>query len=256
MKKWLAAGAGLILGAELLIHDRQEAGGAEPAPIIVELFTSEGCSSCPPADEVLAELDRSQPIGGARVIALELHVDYWNQLGWTDPFSHADFSARQGGYAGVTKSLSIYTPQMIVDGRAHFVGSSKEKAHAAITAATKTPKAAVRLARAGDVLKVQITDVPAPASGDLAEVWLAVTESDLLTAIPRGENAGRTVAHAPVVRSLKRLGPVSQGAFTGDAPVSISKSSRRDNVRAVIFVQEQKSRRMTGAATLSMKGNG
>lgn len=256
MKKWLAAAAAAALGSALVVHDRRDADSAEPAPIVVELFTSEGCSSCPPADDVLAELDRAQPVGGARVIALGLHVDYWNQLGWTDPFSHADFSARQGGYAGVTRSLSMYTPQMIVDGRAHFVGSNRDKALAAVAAATKTPKATVRLARAGDVIKVQVTDVPATPASDVAEVWLAVTESELRTSIPRGENAGRTITHAPVVRALKRVGQVSQGAFSGDAPVTISKSFKRDNVRGVIFVQEQKSRRIVGAAAVSMKGSG
>src|SRR5437870_9783817 len=92
------------------------------APVVVELFTSEGCSSCPPADELLARLEREQPVANARVIALEEHVDYWNQLGWNDRFSNSLFRGRQNDYARFFRTENIYTPQMIVNGQAEFVG--------------------------------------------------------------------------------------------------------------------------------------
>src|SRR3989442_220758 len=114
-------------------------------PILVELFTSEGCSSCPPADELLTRLDQTQPIPGAEVIALSEHVDYWNHLGWTDPYSSATFSARQNDYARVLDTDEIYTPQMIVDGRVQFVGNNSNRARDAIAAAAREPKAAVTL---------------------------------------------------------------------------------------------------------------
>src|SRR5215468_9246058 len=122
---------------------------AQPAdkrtPVIVELFTSEGCSSCPPADEVLARLEREQPVAGAEIIALGEHVDYWNQIGWTDPFSSRSFSERQGAYAETFRLDGAYTPEMVVDGRVEFVGSDWNKAVAAITQAASAPKADVQI---------------------------------------------------------------------------------------------------------------
>src|ERR1700758_1874902 len=100
--------------------------------VIVELFTSEGCSSCPPADQLLKKLSEEQPIHGAQVVALEEHVDYWNHLGWRDPFSDVEFSRRQEQYSGVFRNDGVYTPQMIVDGQVEFTGSREGRAREAI----------------------------------------------------------------------------------------------------------------------------
>ncbi len=125
------------------------ANGTRRAPVVVELFTSEGCSSCPPADELLRRLEQAQGIAGADVIALELHVDYWNRLGWADPFSAPQFSARQGDYADRFDNESVYTPQMVVDGQTEFPGGNQAKARTAIVAAAQKPKAEIALALAG-----------------------------------------------------------------------------------------------------------
>ena len=101
-------------------------------PVVVELFTSEGCSSCPSADALLAGLAEQQPIEKVEVIALEEHVDYWNELGWVDPFSSHDWTTRQSVYAGILGNGNPYTPQMVVDGRAEFVGNQSRKARQAI----------------------------------------------------------------------------------------------------------------------------
>src|SRR3982074_1663188 len=104
------------------------AGGATRTPVVVELFTSEGCSSCPPAENLLSHMAEQQPIENAEVIALEEHVDYWNELGWVDPFSSREWTARQHAYAGVLGNGNAYTPQMVVDGKTEFVGSQSQKA--------------------------------------------------------------------------------------------------------------------------------
>lgn len=119
--------------------------GAAVAPVLVELFTSEGCSDCPPADALLSKLQKTQPVPGANVIILEEHVDYWDRLGWKDPFSSAAMTTRQAEYADAHGGQQVYTPQMVVDGQAEFVGSSAGNATAAISFAAAVRKPAINL---------------------------------------------------------------------------------------------------------------
>lgn len=231
------------------------------APVIIELFTSEGCSSCPPADELLKRLAQTQPVAGVEIIALEQHVDYWNRLGWTDPFSAPQFSARQGEYADAFARDGVYTPQMIVDGQTEFPGGNQTKARATIAHAAETPKADITLTRAsaapaaGVPLSVRVDKLPSLSADDTAEVLLAITEDNLRTAVPSGENAGHTLAHASVVRSLSVLGqfnPRGGTAFTAQPVVALGAKWQRKNLRAVVFVQEHNSRRMLGAAMIKL----
>ncbi len=144
---------------------------AQRRTVVVELFSSEGCSSCPPADAVLARLAREQPVAGAEVVALELHVDYWNSLGWADPFSSAAFTDRQRAYADAFGRRGTYTPQLVVDGAAEFVGSNEAGARAAVAAAALEPKTQVQLTRSGDRVSIAVTDPT--VGGGAADVWLA-----------------------------------------------------------------------------------
>lgn len=223
--------------------------------MIVELFTSEGCSSCPAADVLLAKLVATQPVAGAEVIALSEHVDYWNRLGWADPFASKQFSQRQGDYAASTQSR-VYTPQMVVDGGAEFVGSDARRATAEIARAAKQRKAVVELAHApgGAGLRVTVRSLPPGQARGTAEVLLAVVEDDLTSDVRRGENAGRQLSHTAVVRRLEVLGSVAGSGEPFDRRVALvpDPSWRRDRLRAVAFVQERESRRILGAAQIRL----
>ena len=245
----------------------QEESAATPAPagtrraVVVELFTSEGCSSCPPADAVLARLDKTQPVEGAEVIPLALHVDYWNHLGWADPFSSHQFSERQGEYASAFGNGRIYTPQMVVDGVREFNGGNFSLAQEAIGKAARQPKGEVQITRSATQadglvrITTQIDTFPKPTDGEAADVLLAITESDLATDVARGENTGRRLAHVGVVRSLKALGglPETPGTtFKAETEVPVEKGWRRENLRAVVFAQERGTRRVLAAASLKL----
>jgi hypothetical protein len=239
---------------------------AEPAnpgqpvrPVIVELFTSEGCSSCPPADALLARLDQQQRLGNAEIIALEEHVDYWDQLGWRDPFSSSEWTLRQQDYAAAFKNGGVYTPQMVVDGRAEFVGSSQSQARSAIADAGLQPKANVAIsikeaAPSQVQIRIEVKMLPVPAPDD-AQVWLAVTESGLHSNVLRGENAGEDLHHAAVVRSLRKVGDAKtslESSYSGRQETRLDAGWKRENLRFVVFVQDPKSRHILGAASVRM----
>lgn len=221
---------------------------ARPAPVVVELFTSEGCSSCPPADALLIRLEKLQPVPNARILVLSEHVDYWNRLGWKDPFSSKQFSERQTEYAEAFGNEGVYTPQMVVDGQAEFVGSDAARAHATIAQAADRPKIPLdvrALASEGQRVRIRVelsTGLPKGTA-----LLLALTEANLSVAVPRGENAGRTIAHTGVVRLLKML-PGKEGATSFEQEWDLSSEWNRAHLSAVAFLQEQASRRITGAA--------
>lgn len=234
------------------------------SPVIVELFTSEGCSSCPPADAVLERLQQTQPVAGAEVIALGEHVDYWNYIGWSDPFSSAAFSARQETYArALGQQDRVYTPQMIVDGQTEFNGSAMNKALDAIAKAARSPKADVRIVipetktqKDNQEIRfnVSVKNVPPVDRGDVAEVILALTEDKLSSNVTRGENSGRKLAHTAVVREMRALGRVDPATKTFDSEktIAIAGGWKREDLRVVVLVQERAHRRVLGAAVLNL----
>jgi hypothetical protein len=216
-------------------------------PVIVELFSSEGCSSCPPADAYLAELDRAQPIDGVSVVALEEHVDYWDDLGWRDPFAQASFGPRQRQYASALTDHRVYTPEIVIDGHLAVDGDMNRAARD-MQAARREARAHVTLERKGNAVHVDVRDVPVAMGDDAAEVWLAITESGLSTRVERGENAGHLLTHAPVVRALRKVGLVTEGTFLVDAPLELDPSWNRGSLRVVAFVQRVRTRRIVGAS--------
>jgi hypothetical protein len=226
-------------------------------PVVVELFTSEGCSSCPPADALLARLEAQQAIPNVQVIALEEHVDYWNSQGWTDPFSDREWTLRQQDYAASLKNQNPYTPQVVVDGHTELVGSREGLAREAIEASAARPKAQLSLsvsrsAKAGTALAtVSVDRITAIQHGDKSEVWLAVTESGLHSAVNAGENAGADLHHASLLRSLRKIGSIDENraaSYSGTSSVHLDSSWKRQNLRVVVFVQGNKSRQIVAAA--------
>lgn len=251
----------LAAAAGLRSHPQSSSitGGAMRTPVVVELFTSEGCSSCPPADSLLAGLALQQPIENVEVIALEEHVDYWNELGWVDPFSSHGWTARQYQYAEVLGNGNPYTPQMVVDGRTEFVGSQGHKAQQTIAQSARMEKTQVALSHANpgkpgeERFSVKIGKLPGTKQHDTVEVWLAITETGLHSAVKRGENAGEDLHHAAIVRSIQKIGEAKAGeetSFAGDASAALLVEWKRENLKAVVFVQEKKGRRILGAAEL------
>jgi len=219
--------------------------GVKKAPVLVELFTSEGCSSCPPADKALAFLENEQPYAQAEIITLALHVDYWNNLGWKDEYSSPLFSQRQTVYAQRLRLDSTYTPQMVVDGRLQFVGSNLGEAGKAITEAAKSPKANIEIVPNGNNLKIKISAVP---KHEDATVFLAIAEDGLASNVKRGENAGKNLEHISVVRELKAIGKIEANSdnYEQDAALALQPDWKKENLKFVVFIQENESRKILG----------
>ncbi|HET6841664.1 MAG TPA: DUF1223 domain-containing protein [Candidatus Angelobacter sp.] len=216
--------------------------------VVVELFTSEGCSSCPPADALLARLKQQGQQHGVEIIPLGFHVDYWNYLGWKDRFSSRAYSQRQEQYAGAFSINGPYTPQMVIDGQKEFVGSDSSRASGAIADEAGRPQTAdVQLAWV-ETGKLQV-HVTAPESV-AGEVKLAITEDNLVSSVGSGENGGRTLRHAAVVREFRTLGKLAHGSFQTEETVSSAKDWKLNDLRYVVFVQ-QGEKSIEGAASLA-----
>jgi hypothetical protein len=231
-------------------------------PVVVELFTSEGCSSCPPADALLQQLEQQQPVAGAEIIALEEHVDYWNHDGWIDPFSSADWTLRQQTYVSLFKK-DPYTPELVINGRSQFAGNDGQQAAREIEKAAGGLKTEVAIGSAGPDAKAQrftvsVGKLAGNTAGDVAEVWLAVTEDGLHSSVSLGENAGHVLHHVATLRSLHKIG-VADGSgtavsFKADPVVKFNSHWQPENLHVTVFVQEKKSREILGAASTRIKG--
>jgi hypothetical protein len=206
--------------------------GTPRVPVLLELFTSEGCSSCPPADALLRKLDSEQPVAGADLIVLSEHVDYWNQLGWKDPFSSPQFSERQRDYA---RSLGgeVYTPELVVDGAKGFVGSDESATRRAIHDALGAAKTPIRVEAQRMDGKVKVTLHMDQATE--GTVYLALAHDAMKSQVLRGENAGRGLAHVAVVYSLEKVGKVDRKSAAFDREVTVTLKGG-EPTRVVAFV--------------------
>jgi hypothetical protein len=189
------------------------ASGASAGPLaVVELFTSQGCSSCPPADAAMRELSRR-----ADVIALSIPVDYWDYLGWKDTLAKPAFSARQRAYASERGDRQVFTPQVVVNGTRVCVGSDAAALEHLIQAGRPGPSVPVQVSEAGPTLSIE---VGAAAAGQPAQVWVLPVAKAREVAIARGENRGKTIVYANVVRGITRVGEWRGAALKLDVPLS------------------------------------
>jgi hypothetical protein len=217
---------------------QSQSAAAGRRPVLVELFTSEGCSDCPPADALLAQLDTTQSVPGAHVIVLSEHVTYWNHLGWRDPFSLDVIDARQQRYAQTFGADSVATPQFVIDAGAQVAGADSAKLFHIISRAAAAPKVAITIGdahrAAGDSVEFRVRAAAAPNANLVAALAEDATHSE----VARGENAGRTLHHIAVVRVLKDFGSGSADGRTLQlsAPNLLDAKKDGEPLRLVVFL--------------------
>jgi hypothetical protein len=221
-------------------------------PILVELFTSEGCSSCPPADRFLERLDR-QPLGGADFVVLSEHVDYWNHIGWKDRYSSQSYSQRQSAYATRFGLESVYTPQMVVDGKYELTGSDEARARRVFDESLQSPKVAVLVSSVeqgpGPTLRVRVeaNALPYSVPQHEAEIYLATALNKAQSHVSAGENDGRVLSHVAVVRELLKVGRVNRSQpFNQEIELKVTGEDVQ-NLRLIAFVQEPGQGQVLGA---------
>ncbi len=233
-----------LAGANVISPAPVFADSAMP-PVVVELFTSQGCSSCPPAEAFLNELADEEG-----VIALELHVDYWDYIGWTDPFASPQITQRQRDYARELELRYVYTPQMVIDGRHNVVGSHRQQVRSAIGQATLRGKTLAVEFSDEDGGKIIIPEGRPPAGG--ATVWLAIYDGLHETEVKRGENRGQKLKNRNVVRELEEL-----AVWTGERleiPVDLARVAALGRAGCAILVQQGRTGPVIGAAAMPLAG--
>ena len=223
-------------------------GGAERTPVLLELFTSEGCSSCPPAEALLEKIDKIQPLASVNAIVLSEHVDYWNDQGWVDPYSSHAFNTRQDEYGKIFHH-EIYTPQLVVDGSTQLLGSDVNGVVAAMAKSAQTPKVPVTLTlQSGTGIEVAVDRLPEALGKGKAGVFLAIADDSATSKVLRGENANQTLHHVAIVHNIKQIGNVTRTA-PFSKQISLNSAEKGDQ-RVIVFVQDSGSGRVFGAAML------
>jgi len=247
-----------VLAANRDAPAQQKAARPGANPVIVELFTSEGCSSCPPADALLAHLQQEQPVPSVNIIALEEHVDYWDHLGWRDRFSSPYITQRQRNYAAAFHLDDVYTPQMIVNGSAQFNGTDSSAIESAIAKASANTIplqfTSVQF-RLGSPVDVSFTVANAPAThSEYVRRYAALVDPDDTTDVHAGENNGRTLHHVDTVRAFAMDGESWHMKVLGKSPWDIQLPARSNPVgmRLVVFAQTKPSGPILGAASCTI----
>jgi hypothetical protein len=223
-------------------------------PVLLELFTSEGCSSCPPADRLLEILDQKQPVAGADLIVLSEHVDYWDRLGWKDPFSSSQYTARQQEYSYRFNGDGVYTPQLVVDGRFGFVGSDGREASSAIQKALRERKIPIAISNASRDGNQVVAHIEVPAASQNPQsgrgiLYVALADNRAESQVARGENAGRSLAHVGVTRILKQVGTIDLSSGSAkEVVLTVQAGAGASGSRVVAFLQDSKTGHILGVA--------
>jgi len=222
--------------------------------VLVELFTSEGCSSCPPADKLLAELYASQPVDNVTIVPMAFHVDYWDRLGWKDPFGDADYSLRQRAYAGLLKSDSVYTPQMVVNGSVGFVGSDRGAARNAIERAGGADLAPIDIVPSREGGKVNLDLSLQGVSALDGLLWAALLEDDLESEVTRGENRGRLLKHQAVVRAFQgeKYAPAASAEDKVSVTLPWKDAWKFEHCRVVVAIQSKSTGQLYALGQVSL----
>lgn len=228
----------------------------KPKIVLVELFTSEGCSDCPPADELLRSLNQRKDSAGDLVVGISEHVTYWNSLGWRDPFSAAIYDERQAMYAGRFSLDSVYTPQMVVNGVAQFVGSDRARLMAGLQKAAQQPALVdVRIGSAvimPDALTVRFKATGDYTARDVNFVAVLVDDEDR-SSVQRGENSGKVLTHVSVARALQRVNNVTAEDESQVQLALPSGFERSVGHRVILFAQAARSGKVLGADVMELQ---
>jgi hypothetical protein len=227
---------------------------AGPTPILLELFTSEGCSSCPPADTFVQRLDDSQPVPGAQLIVLSEHVDYFNHEGWTDPYSSAWVTQRQNDYDHALGLDTVYTPQVIVDGTQVLHLDSSQQMKEVFQKAIASPTIPIHLGPVSNdashpgKLSAHV-EIDGGSDKRSAGIYLAVALDHATSQVLRGENGGQSLTHVAVLQSLTKVGQLRHGRkFDQEVPVKLKAGEVPEGIRVVVFLQEIGPGKVLGAA--------
>ncbi|WKN44627.1 DUF1223 domain-containing protein [Tunicatimonas pelagia] len=221
-----------------------------PGFAVVELFTSQGCSSCPPADALLSDIAQKAEQQNLPIHVLSFHVDYWNRLGWKDPYSQPDFSARQRQYTQTWQNTQMYTPQMTINGNSGFVGSRQQQAWRDINSTLKQP------AHASVVLQATTTKEQATVAyqvlGDYQgkDLQIALVEKHIQTSVRRGENGGKMLHHTHVVREFSRQSLSSSAQ--GKARLRLPPDLQPANALIIAYVQDRANLKISGATSVAL----
>jgi hypothetical protein len=234
----------VAIAVVVALAPRGDARADPPAqPVLVELFTSQGCSSCPPADAFLADLAERPD-----VLALSYHVDYWNYIGWADPFSSPEATERQRAYGKTLGSPVVYTPQMVIDGRRDAVGSHRATVEQAIAAASSVRRVALTIT--GDAASGYRVALPATALDATAGIRLVLYDRRHETTVTRGENIGRTIENRNVVRAIVELA-AWDGAAT-EIPLALDPALTAGHDGCAVIVQQGEAGPVLGVAAIEL----